>query len=98
MNGVSDLGCVHNSAFVAKALAVAMALAEAKYLNTFFNYGCRLVLYKPRLYSASSARQELQFTTLSDRRKFHMCQTMYKCLNSLSLLYLTCLFDTPSTH
>ena len=72
--------------------------SEAKCLETLFNYGCRLVLHKPRLYSTSSARQALQFTTLSDRRKFHMCQTMYKCLNSLSPPYLTCLFDTPSTH
>ena len=72
--------------------------SEAKRLDTLFNYGCRLVLHKPRFYSASSARQELQFTTLSDRRKFHMCQTMYKCLNSLSAQYLTHLLDTPSTH
>ena len=43
-------------------------------------------------------RRELQFTTLSNRRKFHMCQTMLKCLNSLSPLYLTRLFDPPSTH
>ena len=42
--------------------------SEAKRLDTLFNYGCRLVLHKPRLYSASSTRQELQFTTLSDRR------------------------------
>ena len=71
--------------------------AEAKCLETLFNYGCRLVLRKPRFYSASSARQELAFTPLSDRRK-SPCQTMYKCLNSLSLSYLSCLLVAPSTH
>ena len=71
---------------------------DAKRLETLFNFGCRLVLHKPRFYSASSARQELHFTTLSARRKFHMCQTMYKCMNSLSPPYLTRLFRTPSTH
>ena len=45
---------------------------EAKRLNTLFNYVCRLVLHKPCLYSASSARQKLQFATISDRRKFHV--------------------------
>ena len=30
--------------------------ADAKRLETLFNYGCRLVLHKPRFYSASSAR------------------------------------------
>ena len=72
--------------------------AEAKRLETLFNYGCRLVLRKPRLYSASSARQELAFTPLSDRRKSHMCQTMHNCLNSLSPLNLSRLFAAPSTH
>ena len=33
--------------------------ADAKCLETLFNYGCRLVLHKPHFYSASSARQEL---------------------------------------
>ena len=47
--------------------------------------------------SASSARQELDFVTLRDRRN-STCQTMYKYLNSLSPPYLTRLFDTPSTH
>ena len=31
--------------------------AEAECLETLLNYGCRLVLHKPRFYSASSARQ-----------------------------------------
>ena len=44
---------------------------EAKCLDTLFNYGC-LVLHNHRLYSAPSARQGLQFTTSSDRRKFHV--------------------------
>ena len=71
--------------------------AEAKCLDTLFNYGS-LVLHNHLLYSAPSARQGLQFTTSSDRRKFHMCQTMYKCLNFLAPLYLTHLFDTQSIH
>lgn len=72
--------------------------AEAKGLDTLFNYGWCLVLHKLHLYSASSARQELQLATLSNRRKFHMCQTMYKCFNSLAPLDLTRLLDTQSTH
>ena len=70
---------------------------EAKRLETRFNFGCRHILHKPRLYSASSARQELGLTSLNDRRKLHMC-TMYKCLNSLSPPYLSRLLHTPSTH
>ena len=72
--------------------------AEAKRLEALFNYDCCLVLRKPRFYSASSARQELAFTPLSDRRESHMCQTIYKCLNSLSPSYLSRLFAAPSTH
>ena len=46
--------------------------AEAKHLETLFNYGCRLVLHKSRFYSVFSARQELDFATIGDRRKFHV--------------------------
>ena len=72
--------------------------AEAKRSNTLFNYGCHLVFHKPHLYSASSARQELQFTTLSDRRKFHTtCVTVQVFELPVSTVPDTP-FDTPSTH
>ena len=55
------------------------------------------LLHKPCLYSASSARQELQLLPLATEEN-STSQTMYKCLNSVAPPYLTRFFETRSTH
>ena len=47
--------------------------------------------------SASAVCCELGISTLSSRRKFHLAQTVFKCLYSPCPTYLSQLFPTPSS-
>ena len=45
---------------------------------------------------SSTARAELNLTTLASRRQLHLAQCMFRCLSSLSPPYLSKLFSYPS--
>ena len=62
---------------------------EALHLEILLNFACRTVLRRRRDYSASAAHSKLGLSTLSARRKFHLAQTMFKCLSSQSPPYLS---------
>ena len=65
-------------------------------LQSLLNYGCTIVLQKPRYSSASQIRNELGLSTLESRRKLHLLQVMYNCLSSRAPSYLSTLFRLPS--
>ena len=71
--------------------------AESLHLESLLNFACRTVLHRCKLSSASAARCELGLSTLSSRRKFHLAQTVFKCLYSPCPTYLSQLFPTPNT-
>ena len=62
---------------------------EALPLEILLNFACRTVLSRRRDYFASAARSDHGLSTLSARRKLHLAQTMFKCLSSQSLPYLS---------
>ena len=64
-------------------------------LETLINFACRTVLHRNRRSSASAARSELGFSTLSSRRKLHLAQSVFKCLSAQSPSYLSQLFSAP---
>ena len=71
---------------------------EALHLEILLNFACRTVLRRRRDYSASAAHSKLGLSTLSARRKFHLAQTMFKCLSSQSPPYFSQLFSSPTSH
>ena len=71
--------------------------AESLRLESLLNFACRTVLHRCKLSSASAARCELGLSTLSSRRKFHLAQTVFKCLYSPCPTYLSHLFPTPNS-
>ena len=71
---------------------------EALRLETLLNFACCTVPRRHRDYSASAARSELGFSTLSTRRKLHLALAMFKCLSSQSPFYLVQLFSSPTSH
>ena len=70
--------------------------AESLRLESLLNFACRTVLHRCKLSSASAARCELGLSTLSSRRKFHLAQTVFKCLYSPCPTYLSWLFPPPA--
>ena len=71
---------------------------EALHLEILLNFACRTVLCRRKDYSASAAHSKLGLSTLSARRKFHLAQTIFKCLSSQSPPYLFQLFSSPTSH
>ena len=71
--------------------------AESLRLESLLNFACQTVLHRFKFSSASAARSELGLSTLSSRRKFHLAQTVFKCLYSPCPTYLSQLFPTPSS-
>ena len=71
--------------------------AESLRLESLLNFACRTVLHRCKLSSASAARCERGLSTLSSRRKFHLAQTVFKCLYSPCPTYLSQLFPTPNS-
>ena len=67
-------------------------------LQSLFNYACRLALHRPRLASSSALWKELGLTSLHYRRRLHLAELTYKCLNSLAPPYLSSLFHLPTHH
>ena len=67
-------------------------------LETLVNYAWQTVLCKRKDYSASTTHKQLGLSTLTCRRKLHLALTMFKCLSSQSLQYLSQLFSAPSSH
>ena len=63
-------------------------------LETLMNFACRTVLHRNRRSSASAARSELGFSTLSSHRKLHLAQSVFKCLSAQSP-YLSQIFSAP---
>ena len=57
---------------------------ESCCLETLLNFGCKVVLRRYRYYSSTTARKELNLTTLSLRRQLHMAQYMFRCLSPQS--------------
>ena len=71
---------------------------EALCLETLLNFACHTVIRRHRDCSASAAHGELGLSTLFARRKLHLAQTMFKCLFSQFLHYLSQLFPSPTSH
>ena len=70
--------------------------AESLRLESLLNFACRTVLHRFKFSSSAAARCELGLSTLSSRRKFHLAQTVFKCLYSPCSSCLSQLFSTPS--
>ena len=71
--------------------------AESLRLESLLNFACRTVLHRCKFSSASGVCCELGISTLSSRRKFHLAQTVFKCLYSPCPSFLSQLFPTPSS-
>ena len=71
---------------------------DSHHLQSLFNYACCLALHRPRLSSSSALWKELGLTSLHNRRRLHLAELTYKCLNSLAPPYLSSLFRLPSHH
>ena len=66
--------------------------AESLCLESLLSFACQTVLHR-----CFAAHCELGLSTLSSRRKFHLAQTVFKCLYSPCPTYLSQLFPTPSS-
>ena len=71
--------------------------AESLDLEPLLNFACSTVVCGCKRSSDTAFRCELGLSTLFSRRKFHLAQTVFKCLHSLCPSYLTQLFPTPSS-
>ena len=72
--------------------------SAASSLETVHNYACCTVLRKRKGSSALAARRELCLPTQASRRNLHLAVTMFNCMSSKSLPYLSQLICSPSFH
>ena len=69
---------------------------NSSYLQSLFNYACRLVPHCPCLSSSFALWKELGLSSLRYRRKFHLAELTY-CDKSLTHSSLSLIFVSPPT-
>ena len=71
--------------------------SESHCLESLVNFACCTVHRRCKHSSASAAHHNLGLSTLSSRKKIHLSQSVFKCLSSRCLSYLSQLVSGPNS-